>query len=148
MRILVAASETGDESSDVVEAAASFPWPADSLLRVITVGEKVHPSVAELVPGDHDVADVQKASDARAGIIATNAAAKLQGRGFSADWISLEGDPKKLIPEHAKEWGAHIIVVGSSDRSALEKMLLGSVSKAIVSDAPCSVLVIKKLMQS
>src|SRR5437667_688025 len=100
MRILVAVSELGDEPADVdvVDAAASFPWPTGSTLRVITISEKVHPSVAELIPGDRDVEGVQKTTDARAGIIATSSAAKLQGRGFKSDSISFEGDPKKLIP--------------------------------------------------
>jgi nucleotide-binding universal stress UspA family protein len=143
MRIIVAVSDVGGESSGVVDATASFPWPAGSRLRVITVAEKAHPAVAELIPSDRDVEDVQRATDSRAGIIATSAAAKLQGRGFHADSISFEGDPKKLILQHAKDWGADLIVVGSSDKSSIEKILLGSVSLAVLKQAPCSVLLVK-----
>ena len=143
MRILIAVSGTDDSSMDAVDAAAAFPWPPESLLRVITVGEKAHPSVAELIPGGRDVADLQQMSDARAGTVAASSAAKLQDRGWNVDTISLEGDPKSLIPEHAKEWGADLIVVGSSDRAAIEKFLLGSVSQAVVMRASCSVLVVK-----
>jgi nucleotide-binding universal stress UspA family protein len=143
MQILVTVSEVGDESSDVVDFAASFPWPVGSTLRVITVAEKAHPSVVELIPGDRDVGDLQKATDTRAGIIATSSAAKLKDHGFNADWISPEGDPKKLILHHAKEWGADLIVVGTSDKSSIEKLLLGSVALAVISDAPCSVLMVR-----
>ena len=143
MRILVAVSVVGDESAEVVDAAASFPWPVGSRLRVITVAEEAHPSVAELLPSERDVEEVQKPTDSRAGIIAASVAAKLQGSGFYADSISFEGDPKKLIPQHAKEWGAHLIVVGSSDKSSIEKVLLGSVSQAVIGHAPCSVLIVR-----
>jgi nucleotide-binding universal stress UspA family protein len=143
MRILIAVSETDDRSTDTVAAAMSFPWPGASELRVITVAEKVHPSVAELIPGGRNVGEVQQTSDARAGTIAVSSAARLQDRGLKADSVSLEGDPKSLIPEHAKDWGADLIVVGSSDRPAIEKFLLGSVSQAVVTYAPCSVLVVK-----
>jgi nucleotide-binding universal stress UspA family protein len=145
MRILVAVSVNGDESAEVVDSAASFPWPVGSRLRVITVAENAHPSVAELLPSDRDVdvEDVQKATDSRAGIIATSVAAKLQGCGFYSDSISFEGDPQKQIPQHAKDWGADLIVVGSSDKSSIEKILLGSVSLAVLKQAPCSVLLVK-----
>jgi nucleotide-binding universal stress UspA family protein len=143
MRILVTVSETDDGATDTVAAAASFPWPRESVLRVITVGEKVHPSVAELIPGGLNTSDVQQMSDARAGTIAASSAARLQDRGLNADSVSLEGDPKSLIPEHAKDWGADLIIVGSSDRPAIEKFLLGSVSQAVVTHARCSVLVVK-----
>ena len=126
-----------------MEGAASFPWPTSATLRTITVAEKVHPAVVELLPGDRDVEDVQKTTDSRAGTIAVSAAAKLEGRGFKADSISFEGDPKKLIPLHAKEWGADLIVVGYSDKSSIERVFVGSVSQAVISHAPCSVLVIK-----
>ena len=143
MRILIAVSGTDDGSADVVTAAASFPWPRESVLRVITVGEQVHPSVAELIPGGRDVADVQQAADTRAGTIAASSAAKLQDRGLNADSISREGDPKTLILEEAKDWGADLIVVGSSDRSSIAKLMLGSVSQSVVTHAHCSVLVVR-----
>jgi nucleotide-binding universal stress UspA family protein len=142
MRILIAVSGT-DDGTDTVAFAAAFPWPRESALRALTVGEKVHPSVAELMAGGLDVADVQQTSDARAGTIAASSAAKLQDRGWNADSISLEGDPKSLIVEHAKDWGADLIVIGSSDKSTLERFLLGSVSQAVVTRAHCSVLVVK-----
>src|SRR5947208_1324782 len=123
MRVLIAASLTDDSSTDISAAAASLLSPPESALRVITVEEK-HPSLAELIPGGRDTGDVQQITDARPGTIAASFAAKLQDRGWKVDSVSLEGDPKGLIPERAKDWGAHVIVVGPSDRLALEKFLL------------------------
>ena len=72
-----------------------------------------------------------------------NAAAILQNRGFRSQGISTEGDPETAITDYAKKWGADLIVVGSHDRSRVERFLLGSVSESIVKHAPCSVLIIK-----
>lgn len=51
--------------------------------------------------------------------------------------------PKSAIVDEAKEWGADLIVVGSHGYGFWERMLLGSVSDAVIHHAPCSVLVIR-----
>jgi len=49
------------------------------------------------------------------------------------------GDPRKQILEHAAEWPADLIVIGSHGRQGVEKMLLGSVSEAVAVHAKCAV---------
>lgn len=51
------------------------------------------------------------------------------------------GDPSDNICDLADELEADLIVVGRKDRSGLEELLLGSVSSAVVHNAPCAVLV-------
>jgi nucleotide-binding universal stress UspA family protein len=53
------------------------------------------------------------------------------------------GSPKEMIIEEAKDWGADLIVVGSHGYGFWGRMLIGSVSDAVVHHAPCSVLVVK-----
>lgn len=53
------------------------------------------------------------------------------------------GTPKQAIVQEAEEWGADLIVVGSHGYGFWERMVLGSVSNAIVHHAPCSVLVVR-----
>jgi nucleotide-binding universal stress UspA family protein len=55
----------------------------------------------------------------------------------------LKGSPKVEIIEEAKNWGADLIVVGSHGYGFFERMLIGSVSNAILHHAPCSVLVVR-----
>ena len=143
MQILIAVSGSNDGSSDPVEVAASFPWPEGTVFRVLTIAESVHPPVAQLLESDRDVSDVQRSADNIAANTVASAVAKLQGRGFHADCVSPEGDPKSMIVEYAKEWGADLIVVGSCDKSRLEKFFVGSVSRTVVEHAPCSVLIAK-----
>lgn len=56
----------------------------------------------------------------------------------------LGGSPEQIIIEEAENWGADLIVVGSHGYGFWERMLLGSVSNAIVNHAPCSVMVVRK----
>lgn len=55
----------------------------------------------------------------------------------------LKGLPKIEIVEEAEKWGADLIVVGSHGYGFFERMLIGSVSDAIIHHAHCSVLVVK-----
>ena len=56
----------------------------------------------------------------------------------------LRGSPKEEIIEEAKRWKADVIVVGSHGYGFFGRMLIGSVSGAILHHAPCSVLVVRE----
>jgi nucleotide-binding universal stress UspA family protein len=51
------------------------------------------------------------------------------------------GDPSDEILDLAAEIGADLIIVGSHNRTAIGRLLLGSVSESIVDNARCTVLV-------
>lgn len=55
----------------------------------------------------------------------------------------LIGSPKAVIVEEAEKWGADLIIVGSHGYGFFSRMLIGSVSDAVLHHAPCSVLVVK-----
>ena len=52
------------------------------------------------------------------------------------------GDARDMILQAAKEVGADLIVIGTHGRRGLSRMLLGSVTDAIVRMAPCPVLTV------
>jgi nucleotide-binding universal stress UspA family protein len=52
-----------------------------------------------------------------------------------------QADPAVLTLEQAEDWGADLIVIGKHGRSLVEEMLLGSVTRHVLSDAKCDVLV-------
>lgn len=143
MKILVASSTNDDDSADPVTAAGWFPWPAGSEIRVVSVVPMIQPALAGLGPAELNASEVQLTADAAAKTAAANGAAQLQSHGFRAESVVLEGDPETAITGDAREWGADLIVVGSHDRSRVERLLLGSVSQSVVKNSPCAVLVIK-----
>lgn len=54
-----------------------------------------------------------------------------------------DGQPFVQILRCAREVRADIIVMGSRGRTGLAQVLLGSVAQKVVSDAPCSVLIVR-----
>lgn len=53
------------------------------------------------------------------------------------------GHPADWVVRLARERGAELIVVGHRGKSRVEEWLLGSVSKRVLSYAPCHVLVVR-----
>ena len=53
----------------------------------------------------------------------------------------LTGNPAWEMIEAADRWSADLVVVGSKGRSAINRLLIGSVSKRLATDAGCSVRV-------
>jgi nucleotide-binding universal stress UspA family protein len=60
----------------------------------------------------------------------------------------IDGSPSRVIVETADEWGADLIVVGSHGHGFWERVLLGSVSDSVVRHAHCSVLAVRKTVES
>jgi len=57
----------------------------------------------------------------------------------------MDGDPGHCVCEHAKNWGADLIIVGRRGRTGLTEAFLGSVSNYVVHHASCSVFVIQEV---
>lgn len=53
------------------------------------------------------------------------------------------GHPAEQIVHHAAEFKCDLIVMGHRGKSIVQRWLLGSVSKRVLSYAPCSVLVVR-----
>ena len=68
---------------------------------------------------------------------------KFTNAKLEVETATLAGNPKEEIVEEAKKWKADLIVLGSHGYGFWERMLLGSVSNAVVHHAPCSVLVVR-----
>jgi nucleotide-binding universal stress UspA family protein len=51
----------------------------------------------------------------------------------------LAGDPSRAVLERARSWRPDLLVVGSQGRSAIGRLLLGSVSERLAAEAPTSV---------
>ncbi len=53
-------------------------------------------------------------------------------------------DPARFIVDDAKRLGASIIVIGKhGTRRGLKRLFVGAVAEKVISEAPCSVLVVK-----
>jgi len=67
----------------------------------------------------------------------------LSEAGLHVQTTVQEADPKNLIVEEAARCESHCIFAGCNDHSLVDRLLLGTVSNALISRAPCSVEVVR-----
>ncbi|HEY7423523.1 MAG TPA: universal stress protein [Gemmataceae bacterium] len=66
-----------------------------------------------------------------------------QARGVRVESQVMEGDPVDMILRAAEETHSDAIVMGTHGRTALSRLLLGSVAESVIRKAPCPVLTAK-----
>lgn len=69
---------------------------------------------------------------------------KLQAAGLKASCLMVEGQPKYTLVREAEKWQADCIFVGATGMNRVDRFLLGSVSSAVASRAPCSVEIVRR----
>lgn len=132
-----------------VAAVAERNWRSGSEVRLVAVTDPVRPSaIGRFIPPiAHLVEEVNQSEREWMEKLAENALLTLRGAGFAAA-ASLHlhaGNPKQVLVEEAKNWGAHAIFVGANAfGSRVERFLIGSTSAAVAARAHCSVEVIRK----
>jgi nucleotide-binding universal stress UspA family protein len=92
--------------------------------------------------------DIRQRQRTEAERLTSDAGERIAAPSLSVDTIVREGDPRTEIIGAADEWKADLIVVGSHGRTALERLLLGSVAQAVVAHAHYSVEVVRRSRRS
>jgi nucleotide-binding universal stress UspA family protein len=150
LRILLAVD--GSEFSDVaVEEIANRPWPPGSEVHVIAV---VHlpftPTPETWALPESYYSDLEKAGRVMAESAINRAISRLRESNSTREiplTLASEiivGHPEETIVKTAKTWGADLVAVGSHGYRGITRFLLGSVSQAVASHAPCSVEIVRK----
>lgn len=67
----------------------------------------------------------------------------LRKKGFKVNSLVKKGDPRAVIVDYAAHWNADVIFVGSHGRKGLDRLLIGSVSEAVLHHALCSVEIVR-----
>lgn len=148
MRILIAVD--GSPFSDAaLEEVARRPWPAGAKVMVLTAFETPLAATPDIwsLPSDY-FTQVENSVRLRAESVMERAVAKLTaalGPDIEVKGECVSGAAKRVILDEAEKWKADLIVVGSHGYPAWERLLLGSVSQAVVSHAKCSVEVARGL---
>lgn len=146
VRIIVGFDGSGPARA-AVRAVARRRWPAGSMARVVAVDDHPRPtSIAGLVTGAAPAVSESARSNLdrlKAGIgVAEEDLGAVAGLHVSCEII--QGEAKRVLIEEAEKTRADCIFVGSRGLSGrIERLLLGSVSAALVNDAPCSVEVVR-----
>ena len=131
---------------------AGLPREGEALVvsveEVLALPESSAADVAEIAVTSRRVASAVAQAQARAAQALEEArrlaeAAARRVRFFLPGWDvraePLAGTPQWELLRKAEEWGADLVVVGSQGRSALGRLLLGSVSKKVAEESSRSV---------
>lgn len=145
MRVLIGVdgSEYSDAALDEIKRRT---WPKGSEFLVVHAFELPLSATPEVwgLPLDY-YERLDGICRRQADEIIKAAAAKLSGLAGTAKVSSkvVLGAPKSVILDEAETWRPDLIVVGSHGYPTWERLLLGSVSQAVVAHAKCSVEVVR-----
>jgi nucleotide-binding universal stress UspA family protein len=147
MKILLAVD--GSEAGLVaVEETARTPWPEGSMVRIVSVTDIPFPTQQWAMPmptGSYE--KLERSFEERSAENTAQAMARfgeIAGAQTEMTARTLKGDPKIAILDEAERWGADLIVVGTHGYNAMERLWLGSVSRAVASHAKCSVEIARR----
>jgi nucleotide-binding universal stress UspA family protein len=73
------------------------------------------------------------------------AAELLQKAGLSVTPVVIEGDARHEINAEAARWHADSVFVGARGLGAIDRLLLGSVSREVLAHAPCAVEIVRHI---
>jgi nucleotide-binding universal stress UspA family protein len=144
MRVLIAVEDKVFGEA-IAEFVGSHKWEEDSKFRVIhaSSADELYKSTASYCcDAARDVVE-ERERRARALVkgVATQIATKLGGVQVNEEIVY--GKAKEVILEEAENWKADVIVMGSHGLTGFSRFLLGSVSLSVLSQAPCSVMIVK-----
>lgn len=145
MKILVAIDDS-TFSDAAITSVTERSWPEGSIFKLLSVVEPFHPEYAGWHTNYMPVAVEAQKELVEAAKTLVNQKVKKLTEAFGRQCVLAEvreGYVTDTILEAAKEWPADLIVVGSHGRTGITRLLLGSVSEAVVSQAPCSVEIVK-----
>lgn len=147
---LLVANDGSLEANAALDQVVRRTWPNGTQVRVISVAESllaecpVHaPALGGVLYSSDAALEAAGAVDARERarlrIVLDESAARLKEAGLVVSAVGFEGDPRSEIVTEANQWRADTVFLGARGLGALDRLLLGSVSTAVLTHAHCTV---------
>lgn len=132
------ATDGGNAARSAVELLARLGRRenlAVTVLSVVPSGQQTLEHAGEMFESRY-----VRESDARSAM--KQAVHRLDGAGFAAKGLLLEGRPDRELAKAIRDHEYELVVIGSGSHSALGRLVLGSVSTYVLNHSPSSVLVV------
>ena len=133
-RVLIA-TDGSRTAQAAVTTAVNFPWPADTQVRIV---------VARRAQSAHRQSLLLANLDRAPNTTAERARRTLSRRWPDAEAVVVDTTPAAGILAEAERFAADAIVLGWRGHGPIRRLLTGSVSRAVVRGARCSVLVVRR----
>lgn len=132
-------------SMAAVSAVAAREWPSKTEFRVVgALGDRSGPAKLLYNGSKGYEVELTKLRRSHTERKVEQAVQRLALAGLQAVASVLSGDARSVLVKEAKSWGADCIFLGCRGQGALDRFLMGSVSSAIASHAPCTVEIVRK----
>jgi nucleotide-binding universal stress UspA family protein len=142
MKLLIAA-DSANSTEVLVGTVGVRPWPEGTTAHVLSVvvDADVPPEVwREFGYGKEAV---EREMENRGNEVTSLAVERLKEVGIPAEVVVTRGDPRFLIPFFARKWSSDLIFVRAHVRRDFEHWMVGSVARAVVTSAPCTVQIVR-----
>ena len=131
-----------------VKEVAIRRWPTGTTVKLLAVVTTWIPGIPDpFLIGAAIYVDSMEAERKRLHKLVDTTASEL--RKSKADGklrietMVVDGSPKEVIVEEAETWGADLVLIGSHGYGNVKRFMLGSVSQAVATHAPCSVQIVR-----
>lgn len=132
---VLVASDGSVQAGRATSAAILFPWPEPTRVRAV---------VARRVDTEHQRSRLMAALNETTDVAARAARRALTRRWPDADVVVVDQRPADGVLAEAKRFGADVVVVGWRGHGMARRLLMGSVSRAVVRRATLPVLVVRR----
>lgn len=127
----------------LINEMSARSWPAGTEARVLSIVGDAEVPLKTWRDEGYGVSAVRREMQRRGEQISVLAVERLRRLGISSRVVVMRGNPEFLIPFAAREWPADLILIRAHNRTDFRSRLLGSVAKAVIEKAPCSVEVVR-----
>jgi nucleotide-binding universal stress UspA family protein len=144
MKLLIAV-DSAISAEVLVGAVGVRPWPDGTTAHVLSVVADADVPEEVWREEGYGKGAVRREMERRGGQITALAVERLKEVGIPAEVVVTRGDPRHLIPFFARKWSSDLIFVRAHVRKDFAHWMLGSVARAVVTTAPCTVQIVRDL---
>ena len=142
MKLLIAV-DSANSTEVLVGAVGVRPWPKGTSADVLSVVADTDVPLEMWREFGYGKNAVRREMEGRGKEITSLAVERLKEVGIPAEVLVTRGDPRFLIPFFARKWSSDLIFVRAHVRKDFEHWMLGSVARAVVTSAPCTVQIVR-----
>lgn len=142
MKLLIAV-DSAISAEALVGAVGARPWPDGTTAHVLSVVADADVPEEVWREEGYGKAAVRREMESRGEQINALAVERLKEVGIPAEVLVTRGDPRHLIPFFARKWSSDLIFVRAHVRKDMTHWMLGSVARAVVATAPCTVQIVR-----
>src|SRR5688500_14795184 len=146
MKLLIAV-DSASSTVVLVDAVGIRPWPEGTTAHVLSVVADMDVPPEMWREHGYGKVAVQREMEGRGEEITSIAVERLKQVGIPAEVVVTRGDARHLIPFFARKWSSDLIFVRAHVRKDVFHWMLGSVARAVVADAPCTVQIVRDVAE-